>query len=212
MAVAIKQPLLGALAFVLAPAIGTVLTVAMAVGAFRFQRLPERTNGRTWAIATVGLLLGATVAMGYATLLATRMAGFAVEPLTATFGSFVDPKGFPWATAAAHGLVLLSLVAMLSSLEDVSGSIGEHEVERRARRAVAFVGVATVVVAAVHALEGRGVRSDVVVLAGIGALLVTLVAVARALGVVRYLEAYERSIALPRDAEVGLSMAAWRDA
>lgn len=201
---------------VVTPLASLVLGVAMSVGIVRFARFPRQMPGRKVAYGALSLLVLSLVADGYAALLALSAAG---TPMLADLGSsaaggpLAATWRLPWALAASQILGLAALGTLLQSFRVLGRRLGAHELVQRAGRAIGFLAIVGSFVVELRYAELRALlRPEILVPASMLVLVLALVSVAKALGSVRFFEAYLLGLGGDRESGVPMPLSAWRNA
>lgn len=200
------------------PLASLLVGVGMCVGIARFTRFPDRIPGRGMAYAALSLLVLSLVADGYAALLAVTSA---TAPMVASAdagdvsggGPLAATWRLPWALAASQVLGLAALGTLLASFRALGRGLGAHELVQRAGRAMGFLAIVGAFVIELRYAEFRGLlRPEIFVPAAMLVLVLSLVSVAKALGTVRFLEAYLLGLGGDRESGVPIPLSAWRNA
>lgn len=199
-----------------APLASIVVGVTMAVGIVRFARFPSRMPGRAWAYTALGLLVLSLVADGYAMLLALSASGApALADLagTSASGPLAATWRLPWALATSQLLGIAALATLLGSFRSLGLRLGAQELVRRSGRAIGFLAIVASFVVELRYAEFRGLlRPEILVPASMVVLVVALVSIAKALGAVRFFEAYLLGLSGERESGVPMPLSAWRNA
>lgn len=198
------------------PLASLVVGVAMSVGIVRYARFPQQMPGRGLAFGALALLVLSLVADGYAALLALSAAGapMVADASASAGGSLLAATWrMPWALATSQLLGLAALATLLGSFRALGRRLGAHELVQRSGRAMGFLAIVASCVIELRYAEFRGLlRPEILVPAAMLVLVLALVSVAKALGAVRFFEAYLLGLSGDRESGVPIPLSAWRNA
>lgn len=212
LAIALKSPGFAHAVRITGPALGVILGLAMIVGIVRFTHFPLHIGGRVLAFVSLGLVLVSVVADGYAALLAMASAGVRIPPAVSFNGVFAASWRLPWAISVSQIATLLALAVLVLAFRSLGKSVTANEIVHRSTTAAGFLGIATAFALQLQYVGFRGLlRPDALAAAGLVVLGVSLLAVAKALGVTRFVQAYLRGL-VERETGVPVSISAWRNA